>query len=403
MARSKKDRKLDRKGEAERKEQEQESREQLYATAVALAEQSQPEEALAHAEKLWSVVHTFPANEALPALNLLGEISLQLGDTDAARGYFEQGASRDPRGDAEGPLGGNAEKFLWLAQLCEDGGQRSVEWFEKGAQVLQREIGELDSGRDVAGLDPETVMLIRAEKKRKLANALCGIVEVYMTDLSWEEDAETRCEGLITQAIAAEDETSPEVLQTLASVRLSQKRTKDAQAALRRSFESWKDLEAEDELVPDFATRISLARLLMEAEMEDDAMDVLDRLVLEDDQSVEAWYLGGWCQHLIAGKRPPEKMDEDSGGGFRLVDGDPETASSLKGSRQWLRTALTLYEKLDYEDERLRDHAAELVRDLDATLGPEGEGADDEWEDDWDGIEEDGVENGVEDEEMQDA
>ena len=95
---------------------------------------------------------------------------------------------------------------------------------------------------------------------------------------------------------------SPEPLQTLASVRLSQEKLEDARAALTRSMEIWTDLPPEDPSVPDFPTQISLVRLLMEAEMEEQALDVLERLVEEDDHSVEAWYLGGWCLNLLAAK-----------------------------------------------------------------------------------------------------
>jgi len=364
--------------------------EQLYAAAIELVEQSQPNEALKKAQKLWLAVQNRSATEALPALNLLGEICVELGEVEAAKGYFEQAAVLDPEGALEGPLGGGAEKFLWLAQLNEEGGKQSVAWFEKGANALQREITSLESGQAV-GLDEESLLLVRVEKKRKLANALCGIVEVYMTDLSWEDDAEARCENLITQALTVEEETSPEILQTLASVRLSQERKEDAQSALKRSIATWSALDPEDSAVPDFATRISLSRLLMEAELESEAMDVLERLVLEDDQSVEAQYLGGWCQKLIADKRDfalangtNKDMTED--------DQKRNLEAILRGSRRWLQTSLKLYKLVDYEDDRLRQHAQELVAGLDKLLGSEREGEDEqggEWEDEWQGIEDD--------------
>jgi tetratricopeptide (TPR) repeat protein len=394
----------------------QQSPEQLYAAAIELVEQHEPAEALKKAKKLWVQVQNSSVTEALPALNLLGEISVELGDVDGARQYFEEAVKLDPTGEVPEALGGGAEKFLWLAQLCEEGGKASVEWFEKGINALQHEIAVLESGAMNSSMDEEALLLMRVEKKRKLANALCGIVEVYMTDLSWENDAEARCESLITQAMTVEDETSPEVLQTLASVRLSQERKEDAQSALSRSLATWKDLDSEDLAVPDFATRISLSRLLMEAEMEEDAMKVLQRLVLDDDQSVEAWYLGGWCQYLIA-----QKLKAD-GGNVDMTDGATgapqeqggERAIALKGSRNWLKQSLKLYDMLDYEDERLFEHAKELVAELDTVLGPDGgyaEGGaavneDDEWEE-WGGIE-DGEEEDVEgdadgDEEMKDS
>ncbi|KAI7526445.1 hypothetical protein KC331_g16952 [Hortaea werneckii] len=381
-----------------------ETPEQLYASAIDLVEQSQPEDALRQAKKLWSQCQNGLVTEQLPALNLLGEISVELGDVDSAKQYFEQAVVLDPEGKVPEAMGGGAEKFLWLAQLCEEGGKASVQWFEKGAAALQGEIEALETG-NMPGMDEEGMLILRVEKKRKLANALCGIVEVYMTDLSWEDDAEARCEALVTQAMTVEDETSPEVLQTLASVRLSQERKEDAQSALTRSLATWRHLDPEDPAIPDFANRIALSRLLMEAEMEKEAMFVLQRLVTDDDQSVEAWYLGGWCQNLIAEKLTAAGLSTETPANG--ADEENELLIALKGSRNWLKMALKLYDLLEYEDDRLYEHAKELVVALDRDLGPEakdaGAGEEDEWEE-WDGIDEDQDQDQEdEDEEMKDS
>ena len=108
---------------------------------------------------------------------------MELGNVEAARENFTLAASLDPEGEIPGALGGGVEKFLWLAQLCEEGGSESVQWFEKGAMVLRREIGVLEG----MGSTPQASQALE-EKKTKLANALCGVVEVYMTDLSYVQD-----------------------------------------------------------------------------------------------------------------------------------------------------------------------------------------------------------------------
>ncbi|KAL2043637.1 hypothetical protein N7G274_003944 [Stereocaulon virgatum] len=292
--------------------------------------------------------------QTLPALNLLGEINLELGNADKARNYFLAAAHADPDGSIPESQGGGAEKLLWLAQLSEEGGQDSVDWFERGAVILRRIIaatGDVEVGK---------------EKRKKLSEALCGIIEVYMTDLSWETDAEVKCESLITEALLVAPH-SPEPLQTLASIRISQTRIQEARKALADSISLWKHLPPEDTGVPDFPTRISLARLLMEVEMEEEALEVVERLVTEDDQSVEAWYLGGWCLYLLGEKRKnPQDTEAVMHDGKQGEDNLHLTA--LVSSRDWLRQSLTLYEMLEYEDERLRDHAEELVDGLDAQL-----------------------------------
>lgn len=152
---------------------------------------------------------------------------------------------------------------------------------------------------------------------------------------------------------------SPECLQTLASVRISQLRQDDARAALARSLALWQDLDPDDEKVPDFPTRVALTRLLMEVQMEAEALEVLERMVLEDDESVETWYLGGWCLYLI-GKGDAQQIE-------RLTE--EQRKSTLRSSVRWLRTSLRLYGLIQYEDEKLKEHAEELVTELVKDVG----------------------------------
>ena len=336
------------------------SPEQLLVEAATLLQTSQPEEALVAAKRALNLLQptATPTAAALPALNLLGEINVELGNPDTAREAFQAAAAIDAEGTQDG-----AEKFLWLAQLNEEGGAESVKWFEKGIEVLKREIGVLEGKRVQNG---ETEELLE-EKKQKIANSLCGIAEVYMTDLSWEEEAEVRCESAVTEALLFAP-NNPEPLQTLASIRISQLRSEEAKSALMRSMELWKDLDPDDPRVPDFSTRISLSRLLMEAELEEEAIEVLERLVGDNDGSVEAWYLGGWCLHLLAGKQKANGKDKIA-------------SSLLRASCDWLENCLKLYTMLEYEDERLKDHAEEILRELHSVLGPSGGEAENEWED----------------------
>jgi len=169
-------------------------------------------------------------------------------------------------------------------------------------------------------------------------------------------------------------------LQTLASIRISQLKTEEAQEALKRSLGLWKDLAPEDPNVPDFAVRISLTRLLMEVNLEFEALEVLERLILEYDQSVEAWYLGGWCLYLLAEKQEAPKDIKD--------DEESPRHASLVASREWLKQSLKLYDLLQYEDERLHEHALELVQGMNQEIGEdmddseaEGEVEGEDWED----------------------
>ena len=325
-----------------------------------------------------------PDKTALPALNLLAEIHLELGNPNEARHYFQVAVAVDPDGTArfDKTSGGGVEKFLYLAQLSEEGGQDSVDWLEKGCAILRREIAKHNSP-DVTVLDGDEFL---KELQASLAGALCAMVEIYMTDLSFEDDAEEHVERLISEALPlweASESSDPTVLQTLASIRISQLRLPEAREILKASLELWKNIpldEEEEGMVPDFATRISLSRLLMEARTEKEALNVLERLVAEDDHSVEAWYLGGWCLYLLGkvkavedgaaiGEDKPDtdilnpKTDEVS-----AEEDEATRMTSLRASRRWLKQSLQLYEQLKYEDDRLKEHALELMQELDENL-----------------------------------
>ncbi|KAJ5388007.1 hypothetical protein N7509_010548 [Penicillium cosmopolitanum] len=344
----------------------------LLDQATILLQTGRADEALPTAQKALDLAgDNGPAQ--LPAVNLLGEINVELGDIDTARECFTRAVELDPNGSISESEGGGSEKFLWLAQLSEQGGSESVQWFEKGVASLRQVLQSLEGKTSKEDIENSQ------EKKTKLSNALCAVAEIYMTDLSWEEDAEARCDALITEAITVTPD-APEVLQTLASIRISQLRTEDAQAALRKSIGIWKDLPPEDLTIPDFAVRISLARLLMEVSLEFEALEVLERLILEDDQSVEAWYLGGWCLYLLAEKQqaPKDVTEEDPS--------ESPRQASLVASREWLKQSLKLYEVLEYEDERLRDHALELVQGMNQEIGEDmDDDSEAEGEGEWDG------------------
>ncbi|KAL4862699.1 hypothetical protein BDV12DRAFT_190209 [Aspergillus spectabilis] len=312
----------------------------LLEQATILLQTGQAEAALPLAQQ---ALDAAPANSPaqLSALNAVAEINVELGEVEIARKHFLQAVELDPTGSIAESEGGGAEKFLWLAQLSELGGKDSVKWFEKASR--------------------------------------------------WEEDAENRCESLITEALLVQP-SSPEVLQTLASIRISQLREDDARAALARSLELWRDLPPEDPNVPEFPTRISLTRLLMEVSMLIEALEVLERLILEDDQSIEAWYLGGWCLYLLAekGETPTDPGEEEE------ANEAPESKrhASLVASREWLKQSLSLYELVQYEDDRLKEHALELVEVMNKELGEEMEddsNAEDseDGEEEWEGIESD--------------
>jgi hypothetical protein len=134
--------------------------------------------------------------------------------------------------------------------------------------------------------------------------------------------------------------------------------------------------------------------------MEKEALRVLERLVTDDDQSVEAWYLGGWCLFILGEKLREAKGQQQEKNGDGEKTATPEWQTAWNSSRRWLSTCLSLYEMQDYEDERLGEHAVELLQAITKELGepPEGDDEGEEWED-GSGDEDEGEDD---DEEMKD-
>ncbi|KYK55498.1 hypothetical protein DCS_07461 [Drechmeria coniospora] len=323
----------------------------------------------------------------LRSLNLLGILHVETGDVDDAQAFLERAVKLDEHGIVDEKVGGGPEKFLLLAQLSEEGGQDSVRWFDRGASTLRKQIQDLT---DLASRTAEQQTSLE-EKQQKLGGVLCAVAEVYMTDLSWEEDAESRCEALVTEAMMIAP-SSPETWQTVANVRISQERLEEAKGALKRSLELWQSLPPEHPMIPEFATRVGLARLLLETGMEDEALKVLERLVTDDDQSVESWYLGGWCLYMAGEKQ------RDAGVAAETQNGE-DWKTTWSTARKWLAQCLKLYAALDYEDEPLGEHAVELFQNINKALGEMAEGEEENWDDSGD---DDDGEDGDEDEEMQD-
>ncbi|CAN8098779.1 unnamed protein product [Discula destructiva] len=373
---------------------------QLLVEATAHLEQGDAAGAVSLAKQALDAALEAEDARACAAYNLLGEIHVELGEIDAARTYFLEAVRIDADGALPEDVGGGAEKFNWLAQLSEEGGADSVKWFDQAAACMRAQIQVLtDAAADAKRkgsahrtLETELVAKID-ERKLKLAETLCAVAEVYMTDLSWEEDAEARCESLVTEATMLAPEL-PDAWQTVANVRVSQDRREDAVAALERSLALWTDLEPMDPSVPDFPNRVALTRLLMECELEQRATGVCERLVLEDDQSVEAYYLGGLAHYTLG-----EKLKSATGTEVKEAKADTWKRHWVR-ARQWLSQCLLLFEAQEYEDERLGEHAKELL----SAIGEAAGDLPDEDEEDGEGWEDlEDEESGSNDEDMDDS
>lgn len=201
------------------------------------------------------------------------------------------------------------------------------------------------------------------------------------------DGAEQQCEKYVTNALLA-DGDSPEALQTLASMRLSQSRIEDAKRTLTNSMSVWKGQIPGSSNFPSYTSRLSLVRLLLECEMMDEALEVLHQLEQEDDQVVDLWFLLGWT-YFLQGERFGNSQKE-------------KHRESWEDARDCLHKCEVLYKRFDCDDESLKEHASNLLANINAAgisiehkeAGPEmlpedEEGDDEEWESDENEMDED--------------
>lgn len=200
-----------------------------------------------------------------------------------------------------------------------------------------------------------------------------------------EEGAAERCTSLLALALLVSPD-HPEALQCLASVRLSESNPSDAKSLLQKSYEAWRYLEADDERVPQLETRMNLSKLCVEVEMYNEALEILDGILREDDEDVEAWYLSGWT-HFLRADLPPSPSDSI----------ELERKEEAQDARICLEKCRSLYVQTSYEDVQLLEHGQELLKQLDALgihAGAEEDLGGGEWEDGWEDEESEPDESG---------
>jgi len=262
-------------------------------------------------------------------------------------------------------------KYFSLAQLFS--GQESLDIYKQGILILQDVLSQMDQESSEA-----------KEARKELSNSFCAVAELYMTDLCDKEEAEAECSRCVEKATEI-DQNNPEAWQTRARLHLIKSEYKEAKDTLNKSLELWlptymavldnRPQEASNfdpiEVCPLlYTTRLSTARMLIELEEWEKAVNVLDGLVEEDDEIVDPWYLLGWLNKVRSDTEKEEVY--------------------LGNARHYLTKAKEVHQKNPTKDKGMINHIKELLNEL----GPETEieGVD----------EEDGDENGWEELETDD-
>lgn len=289
------------------------------------------------------------------ALEVTASLLLEGGDVENAKCCLGRAITVQPE---EGH-----SKYLTMGQLF--AGEESLQLYNKGIQILT---SARDSEEDEGKVK---------ELSRSLSNALCSVGELYMTDLCDEENAEDECQSCIQKAIDA-DKSNPEALQTKARYLLIRAKFDEAKTAIKESLDLW--LPAYQDIIDNkqgasnfdpvdvcpllYTTRIGTSKLLIEMEMWDEATQILEGLLEEDDECVETWYLLGWLNRL------------------RAIGPEAEEGYN-SNARFYLKRSKKVNTMNPTGDKEMVQHINEILEELgpDPNPGDDEEAADENWED----------------------
>jgi len=158
-------------------------------------------------------------------------------------------------------------------------------------------------------------LLTREGLSTQLSSAYVALSELYMSDLCDEPEAQSEVERFISLAVSS-DPTNPETWQAEASYRLVTDQCEEAKESMRKSLALWLPqhsafLETGEgvETALSYTSRVATVQLLLDLEMFDEATQICEGLIEEDDEVVAPWYLLGWLNYL--------REDEDYWGNVR--------------------------------------------------------------------------------------
>ncbi|KAM9852499.1 uncharacterized protein ACBR49_005562 [Aulostomus maculatus] len=306
----------------------------------------------------------------MQALDLLGHIFSELGDAQKAKGVFLRAVELSP--DA------GHSKYMYLGQIHT--GQEAVDYYTKGIQVLLSVLDKQAQTNAQAGAaaslddDPEL------PTAKDVSVAYCSMAEIYLTDLCMEEGAADKCRELIERALQYHHD-NPEALQLMASYLFSTEKNQEGREYLLKSVGLWlparkqtaasssSEEDTQNE-IPPYESRITSAKLLVEAEEYEMAVDVLEGLLEEDDEVVQVWYLSGWVCYLQL-ERAKDQLERE---GREVTEEEEEERKALRdAARLHLTNAKKLYNKLRCDDQPVLEHVGQLLSELGGEMeGEEG-------------------------------
>ncbi|XP_005096442.1 probable assembly chaperone of rpl4 [Aplysia californica] len=271
------------------------------------------------------------------ALETSASLLLELGNAESAKHCLGRAVEVCPES--------GFSKYMTLGQLME--GATAVQCYQKGIELMIKEKESKEAEEVAAACSND-----RSASEKDISSAYCAIAEIYLTDCCFDDQAEEKCKEFVEKAIAS-DPDNAEAWQVKASFLMSKNEKEEAKAAMKKSVSLWlPKLQAvdtgelpEEEFDPvevcsvPYTARVQSGKILIEMEEYEEATEVLETLLDEDDEVPDVWYLLGWANYLH-GKE------------------------YYSNSRHYLQKAKEVYVKVKYEDAELLGHIDELIQEL---------------------------------------
>lgn len=281
-------------------------------------------------------------------LEKMGEAKVSAGDQIGAKEDFLEAIKLLDQEDTRNINYHESRSSLlfYVGQLCME--KEALQAYQQGLESLELcyNIAQQSNPDDqMSDNQDEANQKQVQELGQKLSGAYCTVAELYLTDLCYEENAESECELYLEKALQIKDfDGQPLIdsLQTMASLRLSQQsRRLEAIEYILRAFDKMKvgcdalaslvgvieqdgnaspndggatelkEVEAANNL-PEFEFRCQSAKLLLECaglyqesngisgsqnskkqQCVAAAISVLGSLLSQNDEVIEIWYLTG--------------------------------------------------------------------------------------------------------------
>jgi tetratricopeptide (TPR) repeat protein len=288
-----------------------------------------PEQAL---QDLLGFQKTYEENSLY--LQTLGEAYLENSNVENAYSVLSKACELDPIAQ------NGIEKFFHLGQIV--GGENGVQLLEVGiarlinqAQILQSlSTGEIQADEN---LDTSVQILLQAygsEEKineyiiSKLTQGIAAIIEIWMTDLCMQPQAEEECEKW-AKSLLEMCFDNPETHSIIASIRISQQMT---ESAIEEIKTSWQLFQKKKQALEDIANTnenidpdeiemmyiemyqplVTLAKYAIECGLFELAAEIASSARDINEDGVEALYVEGFANYLEALRIQNNFNDEKS-------------------------------------------------------------------------------------------